>query len=310
MRVVFPGVAFAAIVVAACSVDAGPSSSSPGGVDTLPGGGTFGDGGSSDATTLGDVVLADVPESRRAGRRRLERIDDASASTDAGASTDTSAPPVDSSSNTCGSVGADYECTADGDARQRCSNGAIQMQSCSRGCLHESGIANDACLGAAGTDTLICNGDTGTDPSTDGDYYLSEFGCWADSSGGIHLDQGDSCVPDCLAQAVAAGLCTGGSSSTSGPACEETLDYYIADDDRFGCLSRVRVSNPNTGVAVIAIVIDGGPQCSLEQSVDMEVLNASGPVNNYLFGGYAGAEDHTVVHVVQVDSSTPLGPTQ
>jgi hypothetical protein len=295
----FTCAALAAITIVACSVDPAPSQSSPGGVDTLPDGATFGgsDGGASDGTVLGDVVFADGPTDARANT-------DTESSPDA---SDASSP--DTSTSACGSVGADYQCTADGDAREHCVNGTVETESCSRGCLHVSGVTNDVCMGNAGTDTPTCNGDTGTVPSSDGDYYLSEFGCWADSSGGIHLDSGDDCIPDCLSQAVAAGLCTPGDASTGGPACEETLDYYVADDDRFGCLSRVRVSNPTTGVAVVAIVIDGGPLCSLEQSVDMEVLNASGPVNNYLFGGYAGAEDHTLVHVVQVDPGTPLGPT-
>jgi hypothetical protein len=284
-----PCAALAALTIVACSVDAAPPSMNADNVDTLPDGSSFGggDGGSSDGTILGDVVLADGPSDGHPGA-------------DA---------PSDALATACGHVGPEYRCTADGDARERCENGSIESQSCSRGCLHESGVANDVCMGAAGTDTLTCNGVTGTVPSSDGDYYLSEFGCWSDSSGGIHLDPGDDCIPDCLSRAISAGLCTPGDASTGGPACEESLDYYVADDDRFGCLSRVRVSNPTTGVAVIAIVIDGGPECSLERSVSMEVLTASGPVNDYLFGGYAGAEDHTLVHVVQVDPSTPLGPT-
>jgi hypothetical protein len=282
--------ALATVAIVACSVDGAPPTMSADNVDTLT------DGGSSDGTTLGDVALADGALD---GSTRVDASDPADAATAVDASADTA-------TSACGSVGADYQCTADGDGRQRCYDGAIDTQSCSRGCLHEAQVADDVCLGDPGTDTFSCNGTVGKLPSTDGDYYLSEFGCWADSSGGIHLDPGDDCIPDCLSQAITAGLCATGAE---GPACEETIDYYVADDDRFGCLSRVRVSNPTTGVAVIAVVIDGGPLCSTEQSANGEVLNASGPVNNYLFGGYQGAEDHVTVHVVQVDPSTPLGPT-
>ena len=38
------------------------------------------------------------------------------------------------------------------------------------------------------------------------------------------------------------------------------------------------------------------------------VLDASGPVDNYLFGGPEGSTDKALVHVVQVDDATPLGP--
>src|SRR6202044_1513897 len=104
----------------------------------------------------------------------------------------------------------------------------------------------------------------------------------------------------CFAQAKAAGLCM---ASDTGPECEERIDWFTADGARFGCLARLRVTNPATGMSVVAVALDFGPGCSGEQSVDMEVLDASGRVDLALFGGAEGASDHALVHVVQVDDS-------
>jgi hypothetical protein len=38
------------------------------------------------------------------------------------------------------------------------------------------------------------------------------------------------------------------------------------------------------------------------------VLDSSGRIDDYLFGGPEGASDKALVHVVQVDDATPLGP--
>jgi hypothetical protein len=42
--------------------------------------------------------------------------------------------------------------------------------------------------------------------------------------------------------------------------------------------------------------------------VNNAVLDASGRIDDYLFGAQEGASDRAGVHVVQVDDSTPLGP--
>jgi hypothetical protein len=121
----------------------------------------------------------------------------------------------------------------------------------------------------------------------------------------VHTDPGDNCIPSCLSQAQAAGLCD---PSASGAACEESLDWYTADGARFGCLQRVRITNPANGLSVIAIALDFGPACSVESVVSGAVLDASGRVDQYLFGGDQGVSDMAVVHVVEVDNATPLGP--
>jgi hypothetical protein len=139
----------------------------------------------------------------------------------------------------------------------------------------------------------------------DGNYYITSFGCYVDASGNIQTDPADNCIPSCLSQALAAGLCPAGSS---GPQCEEHVNWFTADGARFGCLARLKVTNPANGKAVIAVALDYGPGCPGESSVSHAVLDTSGRIDDYLFGGPEGASDKALVHVVQVADATPLGP--
>jgi hypothetical protein len=150
-----------------------------------------------------------------------------------------------------------------------------------------------------------CTGAYGTVAVNDGNYYMSSFGCWVDTAGTVHTDPGDNCIPSCLSKAISAGLCPAGSS---GPACEESINWYTADGARFGCLARLRVTNPANGKALVAVALDYGPGCSGENNVQHAVLDSSGRIDDYLFGGPKGSSEKAVVHVVQVDDSTPLGP--
>jgi hypothetical protein len=150
-----------------------------------------------------------------------------------------------------------------------------------------------------------CTGSYGKIAVDDGNYYITSFGCYVDASGNVQTDPGDNCIPSCLTQAQAAGLCAAGST---GPACEESVNWYTADGARFGCLARLRITNPANGKAVVAVALDFGPACSVENSVSHAVLDTSGRIDDYLFGGAQGASDRSLVHVVQVDDSTPLGP--
>jgi Bacterial SH3 domain len=164
--------------------------------------------------------------------------------------------------------------------------------------------------GDAGTTTLTgapwsCTGSYGKTPVDSGNYYITEFGCWIDSAGKAHGDSGDNCIPGCLAQAKSAGLCAPGST---GKACEQSVNWYVADAGRFGCLQRLRVTNPANGRSVIAIALDYGPACWVERSVSHGVLDASGAINRALFGSDLGVSDRTAVTVEAVSSDTPLGP--
>lgn len=199
-----------------------------------------------------------------------------------------------------------FTCAKDGGARVKCVGGAtLVTESCARGCLRKPSGQDDVCLGAADSDTLDCNGTYGTTPATDGDYYITSFGCWVDPNNTIHTDPGDNCIPSCLAKAKQAGLCMPGDT---GPECEERVNWFTADGARFGCLARLKMTNPANGKSVIAVALDYGPACAVERSVNEEVLDASGRVDLYLFGGDRGATDRATVHVVEVDPSTPLGP--
>ena len=155
--------------------------------------------------------------------------------------------------------------------------------------------------------TWSCTGSYGKTKASDGDYYVTAFGCWKDAQGGLHGDSGDNCIPSCLAQAKSAGLCLPGDT---GKQCEERVTWYTADAARFGCLARLRVTNPANGKSVVAVALDFGPSCSVvESKVQKAVLDASGRVDRQLFGADQGVTDRSLVHVVEVDSSTPLGPT-
>ncbi|MGH7296769.1 MAG: hypothetical protein ACRELB_17655, partial [Polyangiaceae bacterium] len=195
-------------------------------------------------------------------------------------------------------------CSGDGSSLGQCAGGVPNVQVCADGCLHAYGQNPASCLLPTATN-FSCTGSYGTEPVDDGNYYMSSFGCWVDTSGGIQTDPGDNCIPSCLSKAIAAGLCPPG---TAGPACEESINWYTADAARFGCLARLRVTNPANGKKLIAVALDYGPGCSGENKVSHAVLDSSGRVDDYLFGGPQGASDKSVVHVVQVADSTPLGP--
>jgi hypothetical protein len=150
-----------------------------------------------------------------------------------------------------------------------------------------------------------CTGSYGTKKASNGTYYTTSFGCWRDSSGS-HGDPGDNCIPACLSQARSSGLC---SSGASGRSCEEKVAWYVADSGRFGCLKRLRITNPKNGKAVVAVALDAGPACWVEAKVKKEVLDLSVPVAKHLFGTASiAATEKQLVIVVEVSSSTPLGP--
>jgi len=197
-----------------------------------------------------------------------------------------------------------WTCSADGARRSRCVGGQEQEELCTRGCLKPPPAGSEAaCL--TSTNTSTCTASWGTTKSTSGDYFVTAFGCWVDSGGVVHTDSGDNCIPTCLSQARSSGLCQ---ASDTGPQCEERVTWYTADAARFGCLARVRITNPATGKSVIAVALDYGPSCTVENGVSFPVLDASGRIDRLLFGSDQGSTDRSLVHVVEVDSSTPLGP--
>jgi hypothetical protein len=197
-----------------------------------------------------------------------------------------------------------FTCAKDGNSRGKCPGGVPTIESCANGCLRKTPPADDVCMGTSAT--FSCTGSYGTTKAENGDYYITTFGCWTDASGVTHGDPGDNCIPACLSKARSSGLCQ---SSWSGKTCEEKTNYFVADSGRFGCLQRLRVSNPANGKQVIVVALDAGPACWVEQNAQKAILDVAPPVALHLFGGSAfGWSDKKLVHVVEVDNATPLGP--
>lgn len=174
-----------------------------------------------------------------------------------------------------------------------------------------SGIActaSSAPLPAEGEDdqsdaAKVCKGSYGKTPAADGEYDATTFGCWLDENGTPHTDPGDNCIPACLSTAKKT-LCKG----MSGPACERSVAWYSADAARYGCMTRLKVTNEDNGKAVVVVALDYGPSCSLENAIKKPLIDLSMPASNYLFGGPQGYKDGASVHVDVVPAATPLGP--
>lgn len=158
--------------------------------------------------------------------------------------------------------------------------------------------------GGSGGERWSCGGSWGTTKVSGGSYYATSFGCWVDGAGKSHGDSGDNCIPGCLSKARSAGLCAG----MSGPDCERAVNWYAADAGRFGCLARIKVTNPKNGRSAVLAVLDYGPACWVEQRVSHGVLDMSGRASQYLFGGGQGYQDRSDVVVTEVPATTPLGP--
>ncbi len=146
-----------------------------------------------------------------------------------------------------------------------------------------------------------CSGLTGTTTNAAGTYYTTSFGCWVDEAGVAHSDGGDNCLPACALSSI-------GCSGMSGPACERSINWYAADSDRFGCGTRIKVTNPDSGATAVLMVIDRGPSCTIEDTVDHWVLDMSYRASYHLFGEPTSASERQDVQVEVVDAATPLGP--
>lgn len=196
----------------------------------------------------------------------------------------------------------EFTCAAAGEARNACIAETLESESCPRGCLRVSD-AEDECIDT--DNNWSCTGTMGTEKQSDGDYFATAFGCWTDEEGVEHVDNADNCIPACFEQAKDAGLCD---ETMTGPECEHHVNWYVADASRFGCLARLRVTNPANGREAIVVALDKGPACWVEDKVDRGILDLSGRVSEFLFDGPKGWSDEAMVHVVEVDASTPLGP--
>lgn len=157
-----------------------------------------------------------------------------------------------------------------------------------------------------------CAGVAGKYKNAAAKYYVTSFGCWVDSAGKYHGDGDDNCIPWCMSGASAQGrkaqfdaLCAG----FSGPDCERNIGWYAAGADRFGCGSKLKVSNPKNAKSAVVAVLDRGPACWVEDKVDHWVLDLSYPASYHLFGEPKAVTEKGLVVVEPVDDSTPLGPS-
>ncbi|MFO0611220.1 MAG: D-alanyl-D-alanine carboxypeptidase family protein [Polyangiaceae bacterium] len=215
------------------------------------------------------------------------------------------APAPDPAPQSCmGFSPTEFQCSADGTSRGICDDADGTVEACTNGCLRVDGGA-DVCMGTSGSG-WSCSGTTGKTKLTTGNYYATNFGCWTDASGVNHSDPGDNCIPQCLSKLQANGDCAG----LSGPECERHINWYVADQDRFGCGAHLRVTNPANGKSAIVEVIDGGPACWVENDAGNGIVDLSTRVAMHLFGSEVGWSDKAKIHVVEVDRSIPLGPAQ
>ncbi len=134
-----------------------------------------------------------------------------------------------------------------------------------------------------------------TVPSRNGFYYLTYFGC----SGG-RGDPGDNCIGAC--PMVGSILTTKGIKkldTSSYKAYEESLAYFSANKNEYGCNARLKVTNPRTGQAVVVKPTDAGPGCQVQhKGVKFDV--------SYVAQQAIG--NPNVVKVERVADNTPIGP--
>ena len=148
-----------------------------------------------------------------------------------------------------------------------------------------------------------CSGVYNTHPSPTGAYYATDFGC---SSNPSFTDPGDTCgSASCIQSAYDEGVCSSGQSHAD---CQREVNWYSVGGSSYGCGARLQVTNPDNGRAVVVMVLDNGPSCTVENDASFWVLDVSYPAIMYLFGEEEGWGDHARVTAVVVDASTPLGP--
>ncbi len=161
-----------------------------------------------------------------------------------------------------------------------------------------------------------CTGTYDTSRSPTGAYFVTDFGC---SSSPSFTDDSDNCCPSGVVQAGADGLCaagvtTAGCTSDLGTAsavtCERAVNWFSTGGTAFGLGTRLRLTRPGTGAAVVVFVVDNGPACYREQQFGGYALDISYPAILALYGEEEGVSNRATVQVTVVPSSTPLGPAQ
>jgi hypothetical protein len=149
-----------------------------------------------------------------------------------------------------------------------------------------------ALLGACGGDAPNPNGVSATTvPLTVGGYPCPQTGTIAVSS--IPSDNGYYLT-----------TFTGGTMSCGGQA--NGVDLYIADRQRFGCGTHVRVTNPANNKSCVTFVGDTGPNICVEEAAGKAVIDASPAIAEALFGHSSdGWSDHAAV--IATETTDPIG---
>lgn len=148
------------------------------------------------------------------------------------------------------------------------------------------------------TQAFACAGFTATEKSSDGYYYATRFACNSD----LAKDSQNKCITACESQ----GIPECGDGKT-GAACEEAVQWYSANADQYGCNTKLKITNPANGKAVIVRVIDRGPTC-VDQKNGRGNFAISQATYTELGINGAFATKSNIVQVEEVSSSTPLGP--
>jgi hypothetical protein len=176
---------------------------------------------------------------------------------------------------------------------------AFVVAACSSSPFSSSGASGSTLGGFPG-----CKGVYNTQPSPTGQYVATDFGC---SSNPYFTDPTDACgSAACIQSAYDEGVC---STSQTHASCQRTVNWYSIGGARYGCGTRLLVTNPKNQKSVVVMVLDNGPSCYVENKAGYWVLDVSYPTIKYLFGEEKGYSDHAMVQADVVDSSTPLGPT-
>jgi hypothetical protein len=161
-----------------------------------------------------------------------------------------------------------------------------------------------------------CSGTYDTTRSPTGAYFVTDFGCASSPS---FTDDSDNCCPSGVVQAAADGLCPAGVTTAgctsdvgtaSAVACERAVNWFSTGGTAFGLGTRLRLTRPDTGAAVVVLVIDNGPACYREQQFGGYALDISYPAILALYGEEEGVSDRATVQATVVPSSTPLGLAQ
>ncbi len=126
-------------------------------------------------------------------------------------------------------------------------------------------------------------------------YYLTYFGC----SGG-KSDPGDNCIGGC--PMISSVMTTKGMKQldrSSGPAYENSVEYFSANMDEYGCNKKLKVTNPRTGQAAVVLVVDAGPHCRVQDN---------GVKFDISYVAQKAIGDPNVVKVEKMPDNTPIGP--